>query len=158
MLLKSLSGRWRDTSLRTLEDKKKFEFHTLDPEEKNKIVELLLKALKEKKEILLATVFGGFVKFKIFRDIDIAVFTGYNIAYSKVEEYEEELSRNLEKLIGVPIDVRIIDYAPPYFRIKALEGITLIERENALAARLKFKSQQEIEDLKAKLHKIKFSS
>ncbi|MHA1609459.1 MAG: nucleotidyltransferase domain-containing protein [Candidatus Njordarchaeales archaeon] len=142
-------------SLRILEDKRKFEFHSLDPKEKEKVVKLLLKALKGRKEVLLAVVFGGFVKSSIFRDIDIAVFTGYTIPYNKVEEYEEELSRNLEKLVELPVDVRVIDYAPPWFRIKALEGIVLVEKEPALAARLKFKSQQEIEDIKAKLHKIK---
>ncbi|MHA1589125.1 MAG: nucleotidyltransferase domain-containing protein [Candidatus Njordarchaeales archaeon] len=142
-------------SLRILEDKRKFEFHSLDPKEKEKVVKLLLKALKGRKEVLLAVVFGGFVKSSIFRDIDIAVFTGYTIPYNKVEEYEEELSRNLEKLVELPVDVRVIDYAPPWFRIKALEGITLVEKEPALVARLKFKSQQEIEDIKAKLRKIK---
>ncbi|MHA1616332.1 MAG: nucleotidyltransferase domain-containing protein [Candidatus Njordarchaeales archaeon] len=142
-------------SLRILEDKRKFEFHSLGPEEKNRVIKLLLKALREREEVLLAVVFGGFVKSRIFRDIDIAVFTGYTIPYNKVEEYEEELSRNLEKLVGLPVDVRVIDYAPPWFRVKALEGIVLVEKEPALATRLKFKSRQEIEDIKAKLRKIK---
>jgi len=146
--------RWGSISLRTLEDKRKFEFHRLDSKEKNKVTRLLSRALKERKEVLLAVIFGGFVKSEIFRDVDIAVFTGYTIPYDKVEEYEEKLTRNLEGLVGLPIDVRVIDYAPPWFRMKALEGLVLVEREPALVVRLKFKSQQEIEDLKAKTLKI----
>jgi len=157
MLLRSLSGRWKGISLRILEDKRKFKFYRLDSEEKDRIVRILIEALKERGEVLLAMVFGGFVKSGIFRDIDVAIFTGYSIPYGRVEEYEEELSRSLENLSRLPVDVRVIDYAPPWFRIKALEGITIVEREPALAVRLKFKSRQEIEDLKAKLRRVESS-
>ncbi|RLG78307.1 MAG: nucleotidyltransferase domain-containing protein [Thermoprotei archaeon] len=140
--------------LRILEDKRKFEFHKLTCEEKNKVIKLLSRILSNRREILLAVIFGGFVKHKIFRDVDIAVFTGYTIPYDKVELYEEELSENLESIIKLPVDVRVIDYAPSWFRIKALDGIVLVEREPALIVRLKFKAHQEIEDIKAKIHRI----
>jgi len=114
---------------------------------------LLSEILSRRNEILLAVIFGGFVESKIFRDIDIAVFTGYKIPYDKVELYEEELSKLLESMVNLPIDVKVIDYAPPYFREKALNGIVLAEREPALTARLKFKSHQEIEDIKFKIRR-----
>ena len=82
-------------SLRIFEDERKFEFHSLDSKEKDKAVKLLSEALKGRRKVLLAVVFGGFVKSRMFRDIDVAVFTGYAIPYSKVEEFEEELSRSL---------------------------------------------------------------
>jgi len=137
-------------SLRILEDKRKFKFHKLSPDEKDKIVTMLSNILNKRKEIILATIFGGFVKSNMFRDVDIAVFTGYSIPYEKAELYEEELSKSLESIIGLPADVKVIDYAPSWFRIRALEGVILVERAYGLVARLKFKSVQEVLDLKAK--------
>ncbi len=137
-------------SLRILEDRRKFEFHRLSPEERVRVLRLLSKVLEHRVEVLLAVVFGGFIKSEVFRDVDIAVFTGYRVPYNRVEEYEEELSRGLENLIKLPVDVKVIDYAPPWFRAKALDGVVLIEREPALAVRLKFKSLQEVRDIKAK--------
>jgi len=102
----------------------------------------------------LATIFGGFLKAELFRDIDIAIFTGYKISYNKVEAYEEELSKKLESILNFPVDVVIIDYAPSWFRIEALKGIVLVEREVALSERLKFKARQEIKDIQAKIRKL----
>lgn len=141
-------------SLRRLEEKKKFKFYKLKSEEKWRIIKLLSEALRERKEILIAALFGSFLNFEMFRDIDIAIFTGYKIPYNKVEAYEEELSRNLELIAGIPIDIVVIDYAPPQFRIKALDGTILVEREPALSLRLQFKSHQEIKDLRAKIYKF----
>ncbi|MCY0868391.1 MAG: nucleotidyltransferase domain-containing protein [Desulfurococcus sp.] len=140
-------------SLRIREDVEKFTFYELSLEEKKRVVEVLSKALLERREVLLAVVFGGFVKYSVFRDIDVAVFTGYKIPYSEVEAYEEELSRTLGPLVGIPVDTIIVDYAPPWFRAKALEGVVLVEREVALAERLRFKSIQEVNDIKAKAEK-----
>ncbi len=141
-------------SLRTLEDKRRFEYHRLSPQEKDVVLKSLAEALSKRKEVLLAVVFGGFVRSEVFRDIDIAIFTGYSIPYDKVELYEEELSRSLESIVKFPIDVKVVDYAPAWFRVKALEGVVLVERQPALAARLRFKAQQEITDLKTKIQKL----
>ncbi len=141
-------------SLRILEDKRKFTYYRLKDEEKNKIIKTLSNILRKRKEILLAVVFGSFVRSEVFRDIDVAVFTGYKIPYNEVEVYEENLAKDIESLINIPVDVVVIDYAPPWFRVKALEGTVLVEREVALAARLKFKSTQEVNDLLAKMQKI----
>jgi len=103
--------------------------------------------------VLPATVYRGFVKNQLFRDVDIAVFTGYTVPYAGVEECEDELSESFSRHVGIPVDVREVDYAPPWFRVRVLEGLVLIERAPALAARLSFKSQQEIEDIKAKIRR-----
>ncbi len=140
--------------LRILEDRRKFRFYRMLPEEKSRVVKLLVEVLSQREEILVAVLFGGFVNCEIFRDVDIAVFTGFAVPYNQVEVYEEELSRSLEKLISLPVDVRVIDYAPPWFKIRALRGIVLIEKEPALAVRLAFKAYQEIENIKAKIRKL----
>ena len=116
---------------------------------------MLAEALSKRREVLLAVIYGGFVKSEVFRDIDITIFTGYSIPYNKVESYEEELSRNLESIVKLPIDGKVIDYAPSWFRMRALDGIILVKRQFALAVRLKFKALQEVKDLETKIRKIK---
>ncbi|WP_169696958.1 nucleotidyltransferase domain-containing protein [Staphylothermus marinus] len=112
-------------------------------------------ALSRRDEVLLAVIYGGFIEYESFRDIDVAVFTGYKIPYSRVQEYEDQLSEELEELVKIPVDVRVLDYTPSWFRVRALEGIVVVEKIPALATRLKFKSYQELSDIRAKIEYLK---
>ena len=118
------------------------------------VIKALSRFLGRRDAVFLAVVFGGFVNSELFRDVDVAIFTGYVVPYEGVELYEEELSRELESIIKLPVDAKVIDYAPPWFRVRALNGVVLVERQPALAARLRFKALQEIEDIKAKIVKV----
>ncbi len=139
--------------LRILEDKKKFTYHKASIEEKKKITTIIKQALSKRKEILVAVIFGSFTNSNTFRDIDIAVFTGYTIPYNKVEEYQETLAKELEKQLKIPVDITVIDYAPPWIKAKTLKGTTIIEKQQALTTRLRFKAIQEIKDIKTKTTK-----
>ena len=140
--------------LRILEEKKKFELHKLSLEEKKRILDILSEILSRREEILVAVVYGSFISSELFRDVDIAVFTGFSIPCNKVETYEEELSTEPGSIIKLPVDVRVVDYAPPWFRARALDGLVLVEKEPALAERLKFKAYQELNDIQIKIAKI----
>ena len=137
-------------SLRSLEEKRKFRFYRLSHKKKQELMKRIRGILDKYDEILLAVIYGSFIRSGSIRDIDIAIFTGYKIPYNKVEEFEDILSRAIEEEVGLPIDLRIIDYAPPWFRIKALDGIVVLEKSSAMVARLKFKARQEISDIQAK--------
>jgi len=144
--------------LRAIEEKRKFEYHRLSQEEKKKIMKVIAKEIEKFPEVIAAVIFGGFIESELFRDIDIAIFTGYKISYNDVEAFEEKLSNKLEEIVKIPIDVKIIDYAPSWFKVNALSGKKIVEREGAIVARLKFKALQEIEDIKAKYKKVKLKS
>ncbi len=74
-------------------------------------------------------VFGGFITSELFRDIDVAIFTGFSIPLEKEMEYCEELSEALTEKVGIYVDVRLLDYAPPWFREEALSKCqVLIDR------------------------------
>jgi len=62
--------------------------------------------------IILAVVYGGFLRSEVFRDVDLAVFTGYSVPPSEEVEFCEALGRRLERVVGLPLDVRLLDYAP----------------------------------------------
>ena len=92
------------------------------------------KSVFEKKEIWLATVYGGFIQSKVFRDIDIGIYTGYKVSWRDSWLYADDLNDEIEKLTGIRGDVRFIEYAPVKFKIIMLKGKLLFEKEWGLRA------------------------
>ncbi len=78
--------------LRRLEEKRKFTFHRLPSERRKEILSELRREL-DREEVKLAVVYGGFTSSNLFRDIDVAIFTGFSVPLEKEMEYCEELSR-----------------------------------------------------------------
>lgn len=109
------------------------------------------KELVKEDRIILAVVYGGFLRSEVFRDVDLAVFTGYSVSPSEEVEFCETLSRRLERAVGLPLDVRLLDYAPPGFRLSVLrEGKVLLERRACLSVDLRAAASREIADIRAK--------
>ena len=78
--------------LRIAEDRRKFTFYRLPQEEREKIAAKLAEILREREEVEVALVFGGFVTSEVFRDIDVAVFTAYRVKEDQDYLYEDELA------------------------------------------------------------------
>ncbi len=57
-----------------LEERERFRFYELSREEKNRVLKKLRELLSKHTEIVLAIVFGSFLKDYPFRDIDIAIY------------------------------------------------------------------------------------
>ncbi len=92
-------------------------------------MEIIKEKLAAREEIVVAVIHGGFVESKIFRDIDIAIYTNHRIAADEAPTYIDTLREELEKALGVAIDIQLLEYAPPYFVYKVLSrGITIIEK------------------------------
>ena len=108
----------------------------------------LREALGERREILLAVLHGGFASSKVFRDVDIAVYTGYRVKYEDEPLYTLELSEELTRLAGLPVDVHLLDYAPPGFQVEALRKcIVLVERLPGLRSKLLIHALEDREKL-----------
>ncbi|AIU69553.1 nucleotidyltransferase [Thermococcus eurythermalis] len=99
--------------------------YTLSKEEKEKIIELLREHLLKMKEVVFAYLHGSFTEDRPFRDVDIAVYVKGNAPPFYEEELEEELSR----LMGLPVDVRLLNNAPVTFRFRAIGGLLLFSRD-----------------------------
>ncbi|ACR41626.1 hypothetical protein [Saccharolobus islandicus] len=108
--------------------------HDIPFEEREKILEEVKRLFFEKKDILLATVYGGFIQSKVFRDIDIGIYTGYKVSWRDSWLYADNLNDEIEKLTGIRGDVRFIEYAPVKFKIIMLRGKLLFEKEWGLRA------------------------
>lgn len=106
---------------------------TMPPEARRRIAAKLASELAKHPEILLAIIHGGFTQRRFFRDIDAAVYTAGKISYRDEPYYAYTLSTHLSRLTGIPVDVKLLDYAPPSFRATVLaKGQPLLERKPGL--------------------------
>lgn len=143
--------------LRRLDEKRKVPKRMPLPE-REQVMHTISGMLRNHREVVLAVAHGGFIRFDLFRDVDIAVFTNYQVSYDDEPYYVDSLRDELEKKVGLPVDVQLLDYAPPIFRIKALNGLLLFERISGLRAILKFHSIEEYSSITYYKNKHRISS
>ncbi len=102
-------------------------YYEATDEEKSVLVEKLRTLVSREEKIFIAIVYGSFTHRKFFRDIDLAVYTGGTVLDHL--RFESRLCTKISKIIGVYVDVRIIDDAPAWFRLKvAHEGLLIYEK------------------------------
>ena len=91
----------------------------LDEASREGIRRTLSTALSGLPEVVFAYLHGSFVAESEFRDVDVAVFVE-----SGVEEFpfESDLSYDLTKRTGLPVEVRVINRAPVAFQMAVLRG------------------------------------
>ena len=84
-------------------------------------------------DIVFAYLFGSFVTEERFNDIDVAVFIKNSEV--KILEFELDLENELEKVVRVRIDVRVINGAPLAFSQNVIRsGKVIVDREPNLRA------------------------
>jgi len=128
-------------SLEELEEKERFKFFRLSPREKEKLIEKLKDELGKREEIKLAVVFGSFLKDYPFRDIDVAI---YAAPLEDSLDYKLKLEDELEKAVGYPVDVAVLNDAPPWFVKKVLrEGRPIVVKQPLLLEKLYLKAVDE---------------
>jgi len=116
--------------------------YTLSREEKEKIIELLRGYLLKREEVVFAYLHGSFTEDRPFRDIDIAVYVKGSVS----PFYEEELEDELSRLIGLPVDVRILNSAPVTFRFRAIGGLLLFSRDEKARCDFEERTMREYHD------------
>jgi predicted nucleotidyltransferase len=94
--------------------------------EKEKIKEIITDILEKKGEILFSYIHGSFME-NDFRDIDIAVYLEDTKRFLK---YELNLEREIEDVVGFPVDVRVLNQSPLSFRFNVIKnGILLFSND-----------------------------
>ncbi len=104
---------------------------------KEEIVATIKECLGLRREICFAQLHGSFLTSRPFRDIDIAVYL--DPGYPKVQTasghlvYETSLEDQMERRVGVPVDVRVLNDAPLSFCYSVLKnGRPLLVRDPLL--------------------------
>jgi hypothetical protein len=96
-------------------------------------VQKLKSFLAGREEIVFAYLHGSFVQGEEFQDVDVAVFLAGGSARSTDDvEYEISLSLQLEKELGLPVDIKILNNAPLSFRYHASRGTLLLTRDESV--------------------------
>ena len=86
--------------------------HEVTSDEKNVIIRLLTDYLTRKDEIIVAYLHGSFLS-GTFRDIDIGLILHPDFIPPRY--YEQSIEREIEWIVSLPIDIRILSSAPHRF-------------------------------------------
>jgi len=73
--------------------------------------------LEGRGEILLAVLHGGFLESEVFRDVDVAILLALNVG--DVIGYVEDLREELERTVGLPVDIQVLNDAPQPSRTRS---------------------------------------
>lgn len=100
-----------------------------------KIIMNLKNVLEQKEGIHFSFVHGSFLDTACFHDIDIAVYVDETmVPKEKAMDYEFDLSDELEGVVKLPVDVKVMNYAPLAFQYHATAGKILTCRDEELMA------------------------
>jgi len=96
-------------------------------------VQVLKEFLQARKEIIFAYLHGSFIQGREFCDVDVAVFLRtHGLGLTDEVEYEISLSLQLEKKLGFPVDIKILNNAPLGFRYHATKGMLLFSQDESV--------------------------
>jgi len=100
--------------------------------EKKVVIGEISNILKTKEYILFAYIFGSFTSEDIFKDIDVGVFISGAEGKSLLT-LELMLEGEVGDAIHTPVDIRIINQAPPSFVYNMLkDGIVIVDADKPL--------------------------
>jgi predicted nucleotidyltransferase len=90
---------------------------------KNKILKELRHHLTDEKGIIFAYLHGSFLDEKEFNDLDVAIYLDQEASTkSDPIDLEISLSLKIEKFLRLPVDVKILNFAPLSFRYHVTMG------------------------------------
>ncbi len=124
-----------------LERRERFRFYHLNSDEREKLIHLIKNFLDKRSEIILSIIYGSILHSSYFRDIDIAIYISDKVDYLN---YKFELERAISDEIGYPVDVKVLNYAPPWFIKRVIEkGRVVIEKKPLFLVKLYKKALDE---------------
>ncbi|MFO7952697.1 MAG: nucleotidyltransferase domain-containing protein [Bacillota bacterium] len=82
--------------------------------ERKKLVKELRDILEQEEIIQFAYLHGSFCEEGEFHDLDIAVYLSEQDKYKQFD-YQLQLEDNLQKKLNFPVDIQILNQAPPAF-------------------------------------------
>lgn len=101
--------------------------------EKERLVQALVDVLALHPEVIFAYLHGSFIGEAAFRDLDVAVcLSPEAVGPEHMRGYESDLASEIECVIKMPVDVRVLNDAPLSFRYHVIKGRPLVVRDAEL--------------------------
>jgi len=117
----------------------------------DRVVEITRRVLEKLDFVEIAVLFGSALRRKTVRDIDIGVVLSVEPSLSLINK----IASTLESELGVPVDIVILNEAPPLLRFKALiEGVKITVKDVAKYYYMITETFMELEDMKEKLNTL----
>ena len=116
---------------------------------KQKIIHKLKNLLEEEEIFIFAYLHGSILGEDEYNDVDIALYLDEK-AVKKIDpvDFEISYSLRLEKYLNVPIDVKILNYAPLSFRYHATRRYLLFSRDDLIREEFLCRTWSEYFDFK----------
>jgi predicted nucleotidyltransferase len=98
-----------------------------EKKDRKKIIQRLKEILIKEKSILFAYLHGSFLSDEEFNDIDLALYLDEKAA-NEIEpvDFEISLSLRIGESLKMPVDVKLLNYAPLGFRYQVTKGYLLV--------------------------------
>ena len=125
----------------------KGKIYNLGREERRKIREKLEGFFRRREGVEFAYLYGSFIENLPFHDVDVAVYLG-GIQERETTSCALDLAQRLSDQLALPVDVRILNFAPLSFRYHVFRGELISERNENLRSRLMEQTIQKYLDLK----------
>jgi len=94
--------------------------HDLGAADRARVIALLSNDLASNPRVAFAYLYGSFLEGRAFHDIDVGVYLAGGVARDADDEIV--LSERLSGVVHVPVDVRVLNGAPPTFLFHVLRG------------------------------------
>jgi len=128
---------------------------------KQKVIQKLKSILFEEEKVIFAYLHGSFLSEDEFNDIDIALYLAEKRA-KKIDpvDFEISLSLRIEKYIKIPVDVKLLNFAPLSFRYHTSHGYLLFSRDDLIREEFLCRTWSEYFDFKpiAKIYLMEYLS
>jgi len=119
----------------------------LGEDEKRPLIEQLAAVLQNRDEVMFAYIYGSFAEGLAFHDIDVGVYT-LEITEEESTNYSLILGQMLSKELQVPVDIRVLNFAPVSFLFEVIRGNLIFERNEEIRIRVVEQTIQRYLDLK----------
>jgi len=114
----------------------------------DRVAKVAREVLEKFEFIEAAVLFGSALRRSFARDIDIGIVVSREVSLKELNE----VASTLEQALGVPVDLVVLNDAPPLLRFKALtEGVKLVVRDKKRLFFAASESFMELEDMREKL-------
>ena len=119
----------------------------LGEDKKRPLIEQLAAALQNRDEVMFAYIYGSFAEGLPFHDIDVGVYLS-EITEEESTNYSLILGQMLSKELQVPVDIRVLNFAPVSFLYEVIRGNLIFERNEEIRIRVVEQTIQRYLDLK----------
>ena len=119
----------------------------LNGDEKSRLIQDLASLIQDRREIVFAYLFGSFIEGLPFHDIDMGIYLS-EIKEEEATLYSIDLALVLTQAHRIPVDVRVLNFAPVSFLYHVIRGKLILERDEEVLSRFVEKTIAKYLDLK----------